>query len=242
MDKIKNLLLENLSSKKNKKNALANYIIISSIVVIAILYVVDQHFMVSYNLKIIIKLVLFSVIPLIYIKLSEDNFIKNSFKNHTPVFKMDISKILGIFVVSVLIIGFLIFKNFFDTDTIIYDFKNKYQIVGNQILYYGMYLSFINSLLEELFFRGFIFLGLKNTNKTKLAYFFSSIMFSVYHIANFKNWFNPLVFALCLIGLFIGGLIFAALDDRKNTFFNSWFVHICADLAIVGIGYYMIGI
>lgn len=242
MDIMKDLLQEKIKKYSNQDKMLSLYIVVASILVVGILYIVDQRFLVSYNTKIIIKLILFSVVPFVYIKLSKDNFVKKSFKNHTPALKMDISKALGIFVVIVLIIGFIIFRNLFDVNTIVYDFRNKYQIVGNQILYYGLYLSFVNSLLEELFFRGFIFLGLKHINCTKFGYIFSSFMFSIYHIANFKNWFNPLVFILCLVGLFIGGLIFAALDDKKDTFFNSWFVHICADLAIVAIGYYVINI
>lgn len=69
-----------------------------------------------------------------------------------------------------------------------------------------------------------------------MAYLASSIAFSLYHISNFQNWFNIGVFILVSVGLFIGGMIFDYLDDRDNTFVNSWFVHICADLALVGIG------
>jgi hypothetical protein len=37
----------------------------------------------------------------------------------------------------------------------------------------------------------------------------------------------------------MGGIIFDYLDDKENTFMNSWFVHICADVAIVVIGLYI---
>lgn len=229
-------------SKKIESNILLQgYIIVTAVIAILILYIVDQHFLLSYNIKILIKLILFAGIPIGYIKISGDNFIKTSLENRSSIFKMDISKALGIFVVSVIVIAFLAFRQYFDIEIIANDFENKYKIVGNQIIYYGIYLSFINSLLEEFFFRGFIFLGIKNRKNIGLAYVFSSLMFAIYHIANFKNWFNGIIFTLTLIGLFIGGLIFNKLDDKKNTFFNSWFVHICADLAIVVIGYYIIG-
>jgi membrane protease YdiL (CAAX protease family) len=71
----------------------------------------------------------------------------------------------------------------------------------------------------------------------KTGYITSSLLFALYHIANFQNWFSPVLYILAIVGLFLGGTIFNFLDDKDNTFFNSWFVHICADLAIVFIGY-----
>lgn len=150
---------------------------------------------------------------------------------------MRISVILGIAVFLTVMIAYLLVKQFIDLDTLVMEFEDKYKINQSNILYYGLYITFINSWLEEAFFRGFVFLNLKKLGFRKWGYMLSSLAFSTYHIANFQNWFSWQAFILAYIGLFIGGTIFNYLDDKPDTFLNSWFVHICADLAIIIIGF-----
>ena len=122
-------------------------------------------------------------------------------------------------------------------ESILEELKNKSKINSNNYLLVAGYFSFFNSLLEELFFRGFIFLGLYNLGYKKLAHIFSAGLFAVYHVAIFATWFNPSLMTICIIGLFIGGVIFNYIDIKSNTIFNSWIVHILADLTIAYIGF-----
>ncbi|SHI48370.1 CAAX protease self-immunity [Dethiosulfatibacter aminovorans DSM 17477] len=217
------------------------YIITTSLLTIATLYITDQVLMLSYNTKIAVKLITFLTFPLIYIFVTKDNIIKGSIENAGRNFRKlkikSISTILGLVLFLFLIGMFSIFKGFLDMESMRTDFADKYKITKDNLLFYGLYMSFVNSLLEEYFFRGFIFLNLKKIGYRKTGYVTSSIMFAIYHIANFQNWFSPLLYILAIAGLFVGGTIFNLLDDKDNTFFNSWFVHICADLAIVLMGY-----
>lgn len=217
------------------------YIITTSLLTIAILYITDQVLMLSYNTKIIVKLIAFLTFPLIYISIAKDNVIKDSVENAKRNFRKlkirSISTILGLALFIFLIGMFFIFKGFLDMEAMRTDFADKYKITKDNLLFYGLYMSFVNSLLEEYFFRGFIFLNLKKIGYKKTGYMTSSMMFAIYHIANFQNWFSPILYILAIAGLFVGGTIFNLLDDKENTFFNSWFVHICADLAIVLMGY-----
>jgi membrane protease YdiL (CAAX protease family) len=201
----------------------------------------DQVLMVSYNAKIIIKVLTFLTFPVIYILMTKDNVIKDSMENTLQNCRKlkikSVSTILGILLFLFLLGVYFIFKDFLDIDAIRLDFEVKYKITKDSLLYYGLYMSFVNSLMEEFFFRGFIFLNLKKLGYKKTGYITSSLLFALYHIANFQNWFSPVLYILAIVGLFVGGTIFNFLDDKDNTFFNSWFVHICADLAIVFIGY-----
>ncbi len=218
-----------------------NYILAASMITVAILYMADQVLMVTYNMKILIKLIAFLTFPLIYITTSGDNVIKDSLERAIVNFKnprlKSISTILGILLFAFLIGVYYIFKGFLDLDAIRTDFVDKYKITKDSLLFYGLYMSFVNSLLEEFFFRGFIFLNLKKIGYRKTGYIASSLLFAIYHIANFQNWFSPFLYMLAIVGLFVGGSIFNLMDDKENTFFNSWFIHICADLAIVLIGF-----
>lgn len=219
---------------KSKKLA---YIIISSFLIILSLYFVDQVLQLNYISKVLVKVILFSIFPIIYIKLSKYNFVKDSLKVVKKKFKFKLSHLLGILIAIILFIAFIFIEKFMNVDVLILELEEKYKINKGNIFLYGAYLIFVNSLIEEFFFRGFLFLNLKKLNMKRTAYIVSSAAFSIYHISNFQNWFNAWVLILALVGLFLAGLIFNYLNDKDDTFLNSWFVHICADVSIVVIGY-----
>lgn len=98
-------------------------------------------------------------------------------------------------------------------------------------------ISFVNSFLEEFFFRGFSFLSLKECLNRNLAYTFSSAMFALYHIAMTVGWFSLPVVLLALLGLYIGGIIFNYINERFNTIYLSWLIHMFANFATNTIGY-----
>jgi len=216
------------------------YILVATIIAITILYICDQGLELPYVMKIGVKLILFFSLPMFYIIQTKKNIVLESIRNRDKLFKLKLSHILSLFIIVILIATYLIVKPTINLAIFQVEFEQKYKIHRDNILLYGIYFSFFNSLLEEFFFRGFMFLGLKKLNMHKSAYILSSLAFSLYHIGNIQNWFNIGIFLLALLGLFVGGLIFAYLDDKQNTFFNSWFVHVCADLAIVWIGYDML--
>jgi len=197
-------------------------------------------------MKILVKGLCFVVFPLIYTLVSKDRFFRDSvqafLKQDHKIKSMKVSLILGtlILVLIVLVYGFI--DHMVDQGGMIEEFESKYRISKSNILFYGLYLIFINSFLEEFFFRGFIFLSMKKEGKRLLAYVYSSLLFAVYHIANIQNWMALPIFILAMSGLFVGGLIFNYLDDKANTFINSWFVHICADISIVYIGLKIFGV
>ncbi|PKM52658.1 MAG: CPBP family intramembrane metalloprotease [Firmicutes bacterium HGW-Firmicutes-7] len=218
---------------KNKK---LFFIISTSLITVILLYIFDQILQINYISKVGFKIIIFLLFPIIYIRKTKNNFIKDSVNNKKKIFRIKFSYILGVLLFVIIIVAFNLIKPYMNMEVMIFEFEEKYKINQDNILYYGLYLVFVNSLLEEFFFRGFIFLNLKNIGMKRTAYLTSAIAFSIYHISNFQNWFNIWVFALATTGLFIGGIIFNFLDDRENTFLNSWFVHICADVALVGIG------
>ena len=218
----------------NKKLA---FIITSAILSITLLYISDQILTISYISKVILKLFLFSIFPIVYILKTGDNVVKDSIINKKRSKLFSLSTFLGIIIFVIIIISFNFLKQYIDIPQLVGEFEDKYKINKTNIVYYGLYITFINSLIEEFFFRGFIFLNIKKLKYKKLAYIISSLAFAIYHIANFQNWFSIGMFLFVSIGLFIGGCIFNYLDDKQETFLNSWFVHIAADLAIILIGF-----
>lgn len=213
-------------------------ILIITIISIGSLHIVDQYLAITYFGKTLVKLLFFVLAPVIYILWTKDNFLKNTFEKPLISYKKTIY-LLSMTVFLGIIGVFFILKGQLNVLTIINELEDKYQVTSSNLIFYGLYIILINSFIEEFFFRGFIFLSLKNLNQRFLAYSVSSITFAIYHIAVFKNWFSVSTFVIALFGLIAGGLLFDFFDDKPNSFINSWLIHISADLAIIIIGFYL---
>ena len=201
----------------------------------AAMAVVDAIIVPSYLVKSLIKLALFLVLPLFYSLTQQRALLCHIFSLHgkrgilEPLF-------LGLAVYGLIIGGFFLGERLIDWSRISSSLKNSQE----NIFLMGAYICLVNSLLEEFFFRGFAFLMLKELTNPKIAYLFSAGLFSLYHIAIMQNWFSPLVFALMLAGLFISGIFFNWLNERYQSIYASWMVHLFANLAINTVGLLLI--
>ncbi|MGB7604411.1 MAG: type II CAAX endopeptidase family protein [Lutisporaceae bacterium] len=213
------------------------YIVVFSLAAVIILYLIEQILVVDYITKTITKLILFTAIPYIYLKLMKKSSIKDClnlkrFKKST--FKLGL--ILGVVSFAVIIAAYFTLRGYIDFNGIVQELQTKSKVTSSNFILVGLYITLGNSFLEEFFFRGFIFLNLFNQGYKKLAYIYSSVLFGMYHIAIFKTWFNPLLIGLALLGLISVGIIFDWLDTKTESFINSWLVHSLADSAIIMIG------
>jgi membrane protease YdiL (CAAX protease family) len=214
-----------------KKNI---FIVTFTAVFIGILYYVDAALEMNYLSKVLIKIGLL-VISFILGKIMgfDYSFLK---PNKTKAYKKGL--LVSIIAFISIIIGFLIIKNFLNYQVMIDEFQNKYELTGAKFFIASAYLIVVNAFLEEYFFRGYIFFNLSNKY---FAYIFSSLAFSIYHISNFKNWFNNDWLVLVpLVGLILSGLLFNYLDSKSEDIYNSYIPHFFADLAIVIIGFFII--
>ena len=145
----------------------------------------------------------------------------------------------GIF--AVILAAFFLFRNFIDLGAIADGLLGKEGISRENFLWVALYISIVNSLLEELLFRGLAYLELRKHTSEGFAAIFSAAAFAAYHIAILDGWFTWWVYGLCMTGLFLGGLIFSALD-RRGSLLPSWLAHAGANLAINTIGLFMFGL
>ena len=144
----------------------------------------------------------------------------------------------GIF--AVILAAFFLFRDFIDLRTIADGLLGKEGISRENFLWVALYISICNSLLEELLFRGLGYLALREHSSERFAMVFSAAAFAVYHAAILDGWFSWWVYGLCMLGLFVGGLIFNVLD-RRGSILPSWLAHAGANLAINTIGLMMFG-
>ena len=226
---------------KFKKESLVVFIIV--ILNCILMAFIDGVFSANYLQKSIFKIIIFMLLPLLYLKKHHHlDEIKNIFKrkrdNHS-IFK---SFTLGIGIYLLIVVSYFTIGNYFDFNQITSSLESGIGVNSSNFIFVALYISFINSLLEEFFFRGYAFIYLKKYTTKKVAYIFSSLTFAIYHVAMMITWFDFTLLALLIFSLFIGGVIFDFLDDKSETIYNSWFVHMFANFAINTIGLILFGI
>ena len=212
-------------------------IIIISIVAIAcvIMGIVDAIIQPGYFIKSLIKIVVFLALPIIYSLFNKEIYLKKLFIPNKKGLLFAI--LMGIGVYVVVLGAFLIFRNVFDFSGLTKSLTSQTGVNKNNFIFVAIYISFVNSLLEEFFFRGFSFLTLKKVSNKKLAYIFSAAMFASYHISMMIGWFSIWVVIIALLGLFVGGLIFNYFDEKYENIYLSWLIHMFANFATNTIGF-----
>ena len=149
--------------------------------------------------------------------------------------------LLGCGIFAVILLVFFLFRPFLDLDAIAAGLLGKEGISRENFLWVALYISIFNSLLEELLFRGLGYLELRRHAPEGFAMIFSAAAFAAYHVAILDGWFTWWVYGLCMLGLFLGGLIFNYLD-RNGSLLPSLLAHAGANLAINTVGLIMFGL
>ncbi|MBE6053965.1 MAG: CPBP family intramembrane metalloprotease [Clostridium sartagoforme] len=197
---------------------------------------VDSVIRPEYLIKSFIKIILFSIMPFIYSRYDKELNLSSLFKIKSK--KEIIIAILSGGAIFIFILGaYFIIGNFFDFSNVTSSLSNNLGINNNNFIFVAIYISFINSLLEEFFFRGFAFLKLKEVATRKFAYIFSSLAFAFYHVAMMIGWFDISLFILTIVGLFVGGLIFNYFNEKYKNIYVTWLIHMFANFAINYIGF-----
>lgn len=218
------------------------YILISVLLSSIVMSLIDAVIQPTYFYKSVNKILLFMIIPLIYFVLFREEF--PQFKKLFVPKKKDllISIGLGVAVYAVIIVAYMIFKGFIDFSTIKDSLTTGVGVNADNFIFVALYISFMNSLLEEFFFRGYAFILLKQKTNRIFAYIFSSGLFAFYHVGMTTGWFNGFIYILAMLGLFIGGCIFNFLNEKCENIYSSWLVHMFANFAINTIGCILFGI
>ena len=187
----------------------------------------------GYWITSLVKLLVFFGIPFCFLlKKKEDiSYVFSVGKRSS----LKIPFFLGIGCTAVIWIGFTLLYRFFDRSQILSGLLAQ-GITKVVYPFVFLHIVFINSFLEEFFFRGFLFrLSYQKGNK-RYAYLFSSVLFALYHISIFQSWFSPGMVAFCIIGLVFAGIFFCEVDRRCDNIYGGWLIHLGANLGINVIG------
>lgn len=202
----------------------------------AIMCFIDGVLVPPYFVKSVFKLALFLLVPIGYFAVTklDKNALRNLFIPNKKDFLLALA--LGVTVYGVIVGGYFALRNVFDFSAITNQLTSGVGVGADNFLFVAIYISLVNSLLEEFFFRGFAFLTLKNKLPRWLAYVFSSGLFAFYHLGMTVGWFSPALYILAMAGLFVGGCIFNLLNEKCGNIYPSWLVHMFANFGINTIG------
>lgn len=210
-------------------------ICIITVLACVVMGIIDAVIQPGYVIKSAIKILLFLLLPVLYAWFNKDDSIKSLFIPGKKGLFLSLGVGIGVYVV---VLGaYLLLKDTFDFSALTASLNESTGVNKNNFIFVALYISFINSLLEEFFFRGFAFIALKQYTTRKFAYIFSALIFALYHVAIMIGWFGLPVIFLSLAGLFIGGIIFNRFDEKQENIYLSWLIHMFANFATNTIGF-----
>ncbi len=105
----------------------------------------------------------------------------------------------------------------------------------------GVFYALGHSLLEEYYWRWFVFRGLQTRIKLASAVLISSLGFMAHHVlllAQYFGWSSPATWVFSL-AVAIGGAFWAWLYARSQSLLAPWLSHLLVDAAIFTIGFHI---
>lgn len=218
-------------TKTDKKSKIA--IILMTLICCIVMGIVETFIEPSYFVKSATKVVLFLAVPLIAMKVLDIKAFDSSF----AIKKKTLLKLLllGAAIYTVVFAAYLVTKNVFDYSSMVVSLSEDQHVNSKNFIWIAAYISFGNSFIEEFLFRLISFIRLSEHVNKKTAYIFSSLTFALYHIAFIGPSFPLPLLLLSVFGLAVGGFIFDKVDDKSRNIYNSWIIHMFADLALMTI-------
>ncbi|MBT5106871.1 MAG: CPBP family intramembrane metalloprotease [Porticoccaceae bacterium] len=202
----------------NRTKVLLGYCLL----VITLLFAVEAWLPVEYIYKIVLKVILI-LLPLFW--MSADFFARPDIR------KLKIAVALGGLSVIFIQAAYALLHPYVDFEQIKALLAERQRIDASNFVAIAIYVLIGNSILEELLFRGFIV-----NSGVRHPWIISSGLFAFYHLTILIGWFPWWVLVFSLLVLFVGGLMFCWLNGARKSLWNSWVMHICADISLLAIG------
>ncbi len=227
--------------KRSRKHALLMMLIV--IIGVIAITVIDLIIQPPYAVKSAVKVTLFAGMPVLYgLLVNKELGLKSLFRLGGGKKAIIEALLWGFAVFAFIVLAYLLIGRFFDFTQITGNLEQSMGIDKDNFVAVALYISVINSFLEEFFFRGFACLKLQKYISRWAAYIFSSLTFALYHVAMMWVAFEPPLVAVALVGLVAGGCIFNFFNERYGNLYISWLIHMGANIAINGIAMTLFGI
>ncbi len=113
---------------------------------------------------------------------------------------------------------------------------------GTPTLYLGLalYLTLVNSLLEEYVWRWFAFRRSEELLSARSATVLSALLFTVHHTVALRIQFGWGVTVAASLGVFLSGIVWSGCYLRYRSIWPGYLSHILADAAIFLVGWWLL--
>lgn len=203
-----------------------------------------QLFDASYFSSSIYKIIFLT--PILFRILGEKVNFKDSLTKHFSLdtFRNNFGKMLliGIGLLTIYLFAFWIAQGYLDLNMVINQLQAMASINIGNIILIGLYIIVLNSLLEEFFWRGFVFDELKDSLNIWFAYIFTGLAFSFHHVVFYYSWFSLGFGIIITLGLTSYAIIMNLIFHKYKDLFSCWLVHAIADVAQILIAFRIFGI
>jgi uncharacterized protein len=191
----------------------------------------------GYAIKSAVKILFFLGLPIIILR-------KEQLSKYFGFRKKMLPKLiaLGLGIYGFILAAYFVIGPYFDFSSVVSGLEEQLGVNASNFIFVAVYISLVNSLLEEYFFRGIAFIELKQLTSRRFAYVFSALMFALYHVAMLIGLFDWYLIVLILVALIVGGFIFNYINEKEESILASWTVHLFANLAINTVGLLLFGI
>lgn len=148
--------------------------------------------------------------------------------------------ITGVIISTAIIVTFILWGNSFIDSS----FKTSLQKVGldSPLIYSlgALYWIAINSVLEEYAWRWFVTKKCAKLTPPIIAVLLSAALFTLHHIFAIGVYLPPVAVIICSTGIFIGGVLWSWMYKRYESIWPAYLNHAIVDLAVFGIGAYIL--
>ena len=216
--------------------------IIATLLIIGLpLIIVLSHLFLPshYLLSSLYKLVF--LVPLIYRMVVEKNSFWKALTRFVDLKKVHIHILfVGSAFILLYIGGYLFFAKFIDTSAIASGLGQT-GITSFNFVGISLYIIFVNSFLEEFFWRGFVFEMLRKQSRFH-AYLISSTGFALFHAAFSIHFLDWNMFLLSTAGLALFALLMNLHFERYKNLADVWIIHACTDIPHIIVGLFALGV
>ncbi|NLW11340.1 MAG: CPBP family intramembrane metalloprotease [Clostridiaceae bacterium] len=145
--------------------------------------------------------------------------------------------LIRVLLIAAAVISFLLLisetlNEFFRVAKIIDEVKNRTNASRQLVLASLVYISVVNSFMEEVYFRGFLLVRLEGRYGYRPASWISALLFAAYHLITFRSWFSPPLLLLVLSALTFAGLVLNHITIRYRSLLPVWFIHALMNFTI----------
>lgn len=198
---------------------------------------VDAVIQPGYLVKSGLKLLLFLLLPYLAVYRTEPRAMRRLFYwQGTGIWPV----VLGLGTFGGILGLYFLIGPYFDFSMVTGALREELGVNAGNFIFVALYISFINSLLEEFFFRGFGFLLLRRQIPQRAAYALSAGTFALYHVAMMIGWFQLDLLTLLIALLAAAGLFLDFFDRKSENLYFSWFIHMFANFSINTVGFLLL--